>query len=88
MRQVSAAGCNACEADLNVLATPFFDLARFGIGMGRVATGAGEVASVPTLEGDNWANGQWVLKWDPQESAELFGSMGASTPQAATDDRE
>jgi Ni,Fe-hydrogenase III small subunit len=28
---VSAAGCNACEADLNVLATPFFDLARFGI---------------------------------------------------------
>ena len=30
-RQVSAAGCNACEADLNVLATPFFDLARFGI---------------------------------------------------------
>jgi LCP family protein required for cell wall assembly len=64
------------------------DLARFGIGMGRVATGAGEVASVPTLEGDNWANGQWVLKWDPQESAELFGSMGAGTPQAATDDRE
>lgn len=27
LRQVSAAGCNACEADLNVLATPFFDLA-------------------------------------------------------------
>lgn len=31
LRQVSAAGCNACEADLNVLATPFFDLGRFGI---------------------------------------------------------
>lgn len=31
LRQVSAAGCNACEADLNVLATPFFDLARFVI---------------------------------------------------------
>ena len=31
LRQVSAAGCNACEADLNVLATPFFDLARIGI---------------------------------------------------------
>jgi Ni,Fe-hydrogenase III small subunit len=31
LRQISAAGCNACEADLNVLATPFFDLARFGI---------------------------------------------------------
>jgi Ni,Fe-hydrogenase III small subunit/formate hydrogenlyase subunit 6/NADH:ubiquinone oxidoreductase subunit I len=31
LRQVSAGGCNACESDLNVLATPFFDLARFGI---------------------------------------------------------
>jgi Ni,Fe-hydrogenase III small subunit len=31
LRQISAAGCNACEADTNVLNTPFFDLARFGI---------------------------------------------------------
>ncbi|MBU2515117.1 hydrogenase [bacterium] len=31
LRQVSAGGCNACEADTNVLSTPFFDLARFGI---------------------------------------------------------
>jgi len=31
LRQVSAGGCNACEADTNVLATPNFDLARFGI---------------------------------------------------------
>ena len=31
LRQVSAGGCNACEADTNVLMTPFFDLARFGI---------------------------------------------------------
>jgi Ni,Fe-hydrogenase III small subunit/Pyruvate/2-oxoacid:ferredoxin oxidoreductase delta subunit len=31
LRQVSAAGCNACEADLNVLGTVVFDLARFGI---------------------------------------------------------
>jgi len=31
LRQVSAAGCNACEADTNVLSTPFFDLSRFGI---------------------------------------------------------
>jgi Ni,Fe-hydrogenase III small subunit len=28
---VSAGGCNACEADLNVLNTLVFDLARFGI---------------------------------------------------------
>lgn len=31
MRQVSAAGCNACEADTNVLNTLTFDLGRFGI---------------------------------------------------------
>ena len=31
LRQVSAGGCNSCEADINVLGTPFFDLARFGI---------------------------------------------------------
>jgi Ni,Fe-hydrogenase III small subunit/NAD-dependent dihydropyrimidine dehydrogenase PreA subunit len=31
LRQVSAAGCNACEADLNVLGTVVFDLSRFGI---------------------------------------------------------
>jgi Ni,Fe-hydrogenase III small subunit len=31
LRQVSAGGCNACEADLNVLGTVVFDLSRFGI---------------------------------------------------------
>lgn len=31
LRQVSAGGCNACEADVNVLNTLVFDLARFGI---------------------------------------------------------
>lgn len=31
LRQVSAAGCNACEADTNVLGTLVFDLPRFGI---------------------------------------------------------
>jgi Ni,Fe-hydrogenase III small subunit len=31
LRQVSAAGCNACEADCNVLTTPVFDLGRYGI---------------------------------------------------------
>ncbi|MBF0542840.1 MAG: 4Fe-4S binding protein [Candidatus Riflebacteria bacterium] len=31
IRQVSASGCNACEADINVLGTPGFDLGRFGI---------------------------------------------------------
>jgi Ni,Fe-hydrogenase III small subunit/Pyruvate/2-oxoacid:ferredoxin oxidoreductase delta subunit len=31
LRQVSAGGCNGCEADTNVLTTVVFDLGRFGI---------------------------------------------------------
>ena len=31
LREVSAGGCNACEADTNVLATVGWDLGRFGI---------------------------------------------------------
>lgn len=31
LRQVSAGGCNACEADVNVLNTTVFDLGRFGV---------------------------------------------------------
>ena len=31
LRQVSAGGCNACEADINVLSTIGWDLQRFGI---------------------------------------------------------
>jgi Ni,Fe-hydrogenase III small subunit/formate hydrogenlyase subunit 6/NADH:ubiquinone oxidoreductase subunit I len=31
LRQVSAGGCGACEADTNVLTTVVFDLGRFGI---------------------------------------------------------
>jgi Ni,Fe-hydrogenase III small subunit/NAD-dependent dihydropyrimidine dehydrogenase PreA subunit len=31
LRQVSAGGCNGCEADVNVLGTIVFDLSRFGI---------------------------------------------------------
>ena len=31
LRQVSAGGCSACEADTNVLSTIVFDLGRFGI---------------------------------------------------------
>ncbi len=31
LREVSAGGCNACEADTNVLSTIGFDLGRFGI---------------------------------------------------------
>jgi Ni,Fe-hydrogenase III small subunit/Pyruvate/2-oxoacid:ferredoxin oxidoreductase delta subunit len=31
LREVSAAGCNACESDVNVLSTIVFDIGRFGI---------------------------------------------------------
>jgi Ni,Fe-hydrogenase III small subunit len=31
LRQVSAGGCNACEADVNVLTTVGWDLGRFGV---------------------------------------------------------
>ncbi len=31
LRQISAGGCNGCEADVNVLNTVVFDLGRFGI---------------------------------------------------------
>jgi Ni,Fe-hydrogenase III small subunit len=31
LRQISAGGCNACEAELNVLGTLVFDLGRFGV---------------------------------------------------------
>lgn len=31
LRQVSAGGCNGCEADVNVLNTIVFDLGRFGV---------------------------------------------------------
>jgi Ni,Fe-hydrogenase III small subunit len=31
LRQVSAGGCNGCEADMNVLGTVVFDMGRFGI---------------------------------------------------------
>jgi len=33
LRQVSAGGCNACEADVNVLSTVVWDIGRFGIQM-------------------------------------------------------
>ena len=62
--------------------TGLFDLGTFGLGMGRIAAGSGEVTTVPIDDTDHWENGQWVIKWDPAEADELFSSMGGSTPQA------
>ena len=62
---MSAGGCNACEADLNVLGTVVFDLGRFGIQFvasprhadGLVVTGAGqrehESGAAGDLRGDS-----------------------------------
>jgi anionic cell wall polymer biosynthesis LytR-Cps2A-Psr (LCP) family protein len=58
------------------------DLAVLGGGMARVASGAAEIATVPTSDSDHWENGQWVLKWDTAAANELFAAMGGSTPQA------
>jgi anionic cell wall polymer biosynthesis LytR-Cps2A-Psr (LCP) family protein len=65
--------------------TGMVNLGAFGLGMGRIAAGSGEVTTVPINDDDHWENGQWVIKWAPVESDELFASMGGRTPQAAGD---
>jgi Ni,Fe-hydrogenase III small subunit/ferredoxin-like protein FixX len=58
LRQVSAGGCNACEADINVLNTLSFDLGRFGISFaasprhadGLIVTGPVTEKMKPALE--------------------------------------
>ncbi len=62
--------------------TGAIDLARFGVGMGQIAQGKGEVTTVPMDEADHWEGGQWVIHWDEAASDELFGSLGAGTPPA------
>lgn len=75
---------NAVLDSVNVDAdTGLFNLGWFGAGMGRLAAGGGEVTTVPIDDTDHWEAGQWVIKWDPVETGELFGSLGAAPPQAA-----
>ncbi len=61
------------------------NLGTFGVGMGRIAAGNGEVTTVPIDDTDHWENGQWVIKWDAVDAGELFTSMGGQTPQAASE---
>ncbi len=65
--------------------TGLINLGTFGFGMGRIASGSGEVTTVPIDDTDHWENGQWVIKWDAAESGQLFSSMGGRTPQSAFD---
>ncbi len=44
--------------------TGLINLGTFGFGMGRIASGSGEVTTVPIDDTDHWENGQWVIKWD------------------------
>lgn len=53
------------------------NLSRLGLGLGQVATGMGEVTTVPTSDSDHWANGQWVLRWDTEAADRLWQSLGA-----------
>lgn len=63
--------------------TGLVNLGLFGVGMGRLAAGGGEVTTVPIDDTDHWEAGQWVIKWDAAESEELFASLGGAPPQAA-----
>lgn len=65
--------------------TGLINLGAFGAGMSRIASGSGEVTTVPIDDTDHWENGQWVIKWDGEEADQLFSSMGATTPQSAFD---
>lgn len=62
--------------------TGVLDLGVFGLNMGRVATGKGEISVVPIDDSDHWEGGQWVIHWDEEEADSLFSSLGGSTPQS------
>jgi LCP family protein required for cell wall assembly len=66
--------------------TGLINLGTFGFGMARIASGSGEVTTVPIDDTDHWQDGQWVIKWDAAEADQLFSSMGGRPPQAAADE--
>ena len=75
LRQVSAGGCNGCEADVNVLGTIVFDLGRFGIQMVASPRHAdGVLVTGPVTE-----NMALALKktWDAVPSPKIAIAVGA-----------
>jgi Ni,Fe-hydrogenase III small subunit/ferredoxin len=75
LRVVSAGGCGACEADVNVLETIGFDLNRFGISI----TASPRHADALLLTGPVSANMELALKktWEAMPEPKLVIAVGA-----------
>lgn len=75
IRQVSAGGCNACEADINVLETIGFDLSRFGISV----TASPRHADALLITGPVSKNMELALKktWEAMPAPKLAVAAGA-----------
>jgi Ni,Fe-hydrogenase III small subunit len=75
LRQVSAGGCNACEADIAVLSTVVYDLGRFGIQLVASPRHAdGLILTGPVPENMRLA----VLKtWEAIPPPKVFIALGA-----------
>lgn len=75
LRQVSAGGCNACEADTNVLGTVGWDLGRFGIQF----VASPRHADGLLITGPVTANMELALRktWDAIPAPKLVIAVGA-----------
>jgi Ni,Fe-hydrogenase III small subunit/formate hydrogenlyase subunit 6/NADH:ubiquinone oxidoreductase subunit I len=75
LRVVSAAGCNGCEADVNVLGTLVFDLGRFGIDF----VASPRHADGLLLTGPISRNMELAVRktWDAMPSPKLVIAVGA-----------
>jgi len=75
LRVVSAGGCGACEADVNVLETIGFDLSRFGVSV----TASPRHADALLLVGPVSANMELALEktWEAMPGPKLFIAVGA-----------
>ena len=75
IRVVSAGGCGACEADVNVLETIGFDLSRFGISV----TASPRHADALLLVGPVSANMELALEktWEAMPGPKLLIAVGA-----------
>jgi formate hydrogenlyase subunit 6/NADH:ubiquinone oxidoreductase subunit I len=93
LRQVSAGGCNACEAELNVLSTVVFDLARFGVQLVASPRHADGIVVTGPVTGnmrrallETWEAVPSPRPWTGKCAGSLAGpsSCGRSRPAAAT----